>query len=261
MKGKVLGTRSAGITGKAIAKELGAFYGTVVQYNEPVYDYILRYGNTSGVRQQPRVMINNAISIGRASDKVRTRQLLSSAMIPVPKIYDELLVFRNKKELDSGELQLIARPYKHYKGRNFNLVNSYETALYYLNKGYYLQAVIDKDIEYRVFIWLDEIFETNIKEPKETIKSDMVRNLNNGWHFRPTRWRNVPDSLKAYSKQAVELTGLHFGAVDCCVDKSGSPYIFEVNSAPALFERKVEKLAEKVKGYISRRIEENIELE
>jgi glutathione synthase/RimK-type ligase-like ATP-grasp enzyme len=256
MKGKVLGVRQAKFTGQAIAESLGAFYGTEIHYNEPQYDYIFRYGNATGVRITPHVMINNAIAITKASDKVATRLLLHRAMIPVPRLYDEEDVVDNREQINEGNLTLIARPYKHYKGRNFNLVYDLDSAMQYLDKGYYLQQVIDKDTEYRIFIWRDEIFETNIKEPREYVKSDLIRNLDNGWYFRPTRWRNVPDDLKGYSKQAVQLTGLHFGAVDCCVDKGGNPYLFEVNSAPALFERKIDKLASKIKDYLSTRIGE-----
>jgi glutathione synthase/RimK-type ligase-like ATP-grasp enzyme len=62
----------------------------------------------------------------------------------------------------------------------------------------------------------------------------IIRSNRKGWKF---------SSVKKYSKpmadaavKAVEALGLTFGAVDCCVDAAGNPFIIEVNTGPGLEE-------------------------
>ncbi len=250
MRGKVLGTKKSRYTARLLAERLDCNFGYYTDPSEGRYEYVFRYGNTLNLKLLPPVIFNRAFAINHVSNKLKMRHDLLSNGIPAPPVYGyKDFQYYGKKLL---EKPLIARTNHHMKGRNFNIVEDSETAKRFLNKGYYLQKIIEKDTEYRIFIWKGEIFETNIKVPNPEMKQDyMVRTLDNGWRFRPVKWKRIPDPLKEHAINAVGLSQLDFGAVDCCVDTNGDFYIFEVNSAPSLFERKADKLAEKVKLWLN----------
>jgi len=62
----------------------------------------------------------------------------------------------------------------------------------------------------------------------------LVRSNRLGWKF--AKMKTCPEALAAEAIKALKAIGLTFGAVDCCVDAAGKPYIIEVNSGPGLEE-------------------------
>jgi hypothetical protein len=48
--------------------------------------------------------------------------------------------------------------------------------------------------------------------------------------------KSVSEALATEAVKALKAIGLDYGAVDCCVDPTGKPWIIEVNSGPGLEE-------------------------
>ena len=62
----------------------------------------------------------------------------------------------------------------------------------------------------------------------------IVRSNMKGWKFSHVKSNNVNAAMKDEAVKALRAVGLDFGAVDCCLDEDGSPWIIEINSAPGL---------------------------
>ena len=62
----------------------------------------------------------------------------------------------------------------------------------------------------------------------------LIRSNRLGWKF--VKMKSVNDALASEAVKALKAVGLDFGAVDCCIDPSGKPWIIEVNSGPGLEE-------------------------
>lgn len=82
----------------------------------------------------------------------------------------------------------------------------------------------------------------------------VLRSNKLGWKFKiVTKW---PDALSDLAIAAVKALGMDFGAVDCCTDIDGNPYVFEVNSGPGLegtsFDKYVDAFNEVITGKTSK---------
>jgi len=62
----------------------------------------------------------------------------------------------------------------------------------------------------------------------------LIRSNRLGWKF--IRVKTIDKTLEAEAVKALKAIGLDFGAVDCCIDAAGKPWIIEVNSGPGLEE-------------------------
>ena len=60
----------------------------------------------------------------------------------------------------------------------------------------------------------------------------MVRSNKMGWRF--SRISKLDKAVEVEAIKAVRALGLDFGAVDCCTDAKGVPFIIEVNTGPGL---------------------------
>lgn len=60
----------------------------------------------------------------------------------------------------------------------------------------------------------------------------LVRSNKLGWKF--SRVTKMPDAMVAEAIKALKALKLDFGAVDCCIDVAGKPFIIEVNTGPGL---------------------------
>ena len=250
-KGIVLGTKQSGITGKALAIALGAEYTTTPIDYWSSLDYVFRYGNgmvrTDDFGPTGCVMINTLSAVNLAANKIECRQALLNNNVPAPRLF---LYEDFTDHNDTIPYPLIARPPQHFQGRNFNVVKDFREAEPFLMKGYYLQEIIDKDVEYRAFMWHGKIFEMNEKTKARMDADPMVRNHRKGWCFTRRPYQEVSPLIRKVCVSAMAVTHLEWAAVDCCLSKDGKPYILEVNSAPGLIDRKVERLAEVVLEYV-----------
>ncbi len=60
----------------------------------------------------------------------------------------------------------------------------------------------------------------------------MIRSNKMGWKF--SRINKLDKAVEIEAIKAVKALGLDFGAVDCCTDINGTPFIIEVNTGPGL---------------------------
>ena len=151
MIGKILECPQSFRTARALAEEMGVPCSRIIERAEPKYNWLFRYGGTSHLDYYPSVIINKKWAIQSVSNKFECRLALLESGVPVPRMYHENDI-KNNSDVKSI-FPLIARPKNHYKGRHFYIVEDERSALRYLNRGYYLQEIIDKDKEYRIFIF------------------------------------------------------------------------------------------------------------
>jgi hypothetical protein len=62
----------------------------------------------------------------------------------------------------------------------------------------------------------------------------LIRSNRLGWKF--VKMKSVEKKVEDEAVKALKAIGLDFGAVDCCIDVNGIPYVIEVNSGPGLEE-------------------------
>lgn len=253
--GIIVGTKSTRPTARLIAEKFKAIYtemsGLFVRRDSPCIadvKYIFRYGNS--LAQIPewfaadRLIFNSAKVIKLMSDKPTCRRILVDGGVNCPALHtkDDLLFERmGKVEM----VPLIARPPHHSQGRSFYITKSYDEALQLLNRGYYLQDIIKKSIEYRLFMWGTHIFEANEKVKVRDDADEMIRNHYRGWRFEKRTLDSMPRDTRNACVKAAAAVRSDWCAIDVCEDRAGRPFILEMNSAPGLIERKVEKLRDR----------------
>ena len=80
----------------------------------------------------------------------------------------------------------------------------------------------------------------------------LIRSNRMGWKF--VRVKTPDKKMVAEAIKSCKAIGLDFGAVDCCIDVSGKPWIIEVNTGPGLeetpFAAWVEALREMITGIL-----------
>ncbi|MFA5753293.1 MAG: hypothetical protein WC910_09505 [Bacteroidales bacterium] len=147
------------------------------------------------------------------------------------------------------QFPVVVRARKHFQGQAFFVVNSRQELQRYKTSNYYAMELINIKDEFRVFVCMGKVFEINkkIKDPtrRDTI-NPIIRNYENGWIMRRGGWGEVPHGIRHAAISAATATGLDFGAADVYVDTQGRVGVFEINSAPGLVQRKVDKLAVKI---------------
>ncbi|MBW1975242.1 MAG: hypothetical protein JRI45_06690 [Deltaproteobacteria bacterium] len=240
MKVLIIGTRRARKTGRKLASALGAEYCENLLSRKEFKHVVFRYGNsTSLLPLSFGMLINRAIAINRATNKLEMKQILERYELPTPRLLTST----------DCEFPVVARSVAHYQGRGFAIVRNKEEAKRALANGMFLQEKIANKDEYRVFVMFGRVLEVNKKVPIGTPKSTTIRNYRNGWFFKWILVQNAPKELKNISVAAVSALGLDFGAVDCCFDIHENPWIFEVNTAPAMNDRKIAKVVRKIKEH------------
>lgn len=69
---------------------------------------------------------------------------------------------------------------------------------------------------------------------EQQLPDKIVRSNKRGWKFSSVRLNTLSNNLKTAAIKAINVIGLDFGAVDCCIDADDNAFIIEVNSAPGL---------------------------
>jgi len=85
---------------------------------------------------------------------------------------------------------------------------------------------------------------------EQQLPDRIVRSNHRGWKFSSVALNALAAPLKNAATKAVEVLGLDFGAVDCCLDQNNHPWVIEINSGPGLqgttFEKYVEAFRAKI---------------
>ena len=242
---KILGCRKCRPTGRALAERLEASYiEESARTNED--EVIIRYGN--GYSHDFGNIINKQEAVALSSNKPLCKRNLLENNIRTPKYY----TFEEARSyLSNPGKKLVVRRNGHSQGRWFYVVENPRQLSRYDPNRHYVQELVDKIDEYRLFIMKDRIIEADLKEPPANDPHAMIRNHTHGSFFRWVRVSSLDQDLKNMVRRAVkDVVGLDFAAVDCATiqlpDGRTSSTIFEINSAPGLIDRKLDLFVSKL---------------
>src|SRR3990167_2517295 len=165
--------------------------------------------------------INSPQAIARASNKRRALLMMAEAGVPTPEVY-----LRSDGNI---KYPCVGRPDRHWGGKDFYLCNDImEVQRAYARGCTHFMEYIGGGREFRVHV----AFGKSIKIAEKTGGNSIIRNFKYGSRFIYPDF-NHKKSLRRVAKQAVEVLGLDFGAVDV-IHKDGRFYVLEVNTAPSL---------------------------
>lgn len=233
----VLGIK--GKTGQLIADELGIPF---VRRLPADAEKTIRWGNTTAPDAET---LNSVEAISLSADKSSSREVLSENGVRVPELIDTE---------DNAVYPVVGRPDFHTRGNAFFYCTNADAVRNAIARGAtYFSHYIEKQAEYRVHIAGDKVLLFSVKEGGDT--THHVWNKRAGFKFRHLRrsaWRQdvLLMNIQREAKKAIAILGLQFGAVDIGVSNE-LPYVFEVNSAPALSPLAVTKYVEYFKGYLN----------
>jgi hypothetical protein len=214
--------------------ELGEWlkeHGMDIEYGadpgEHRYKGVIRWGSVARIPLRPERVLNRLDALKRATNKRQALLDMQAAGIPTPPLY----------LLDSPEIKfpVLGRAPEHTHGTDIvPCWQRADLAMAVARGCDHFTGYIPTARELRIHVFdgnVVKISEKRLTEPEKW--SPWLRNLDTGYTFhtpvdRPratTRYRAI---------EAVELLGLHFGAVDLVEGDDGNPYVLEVNTAPGL---------------------------
>ncbi|MDD4996371.1 MAG: hypothetical protein PHW15_02795 [Patescibacteria group bacterium] len=220
---------------KGIKTILEETYGrdfTIVSSNRiPVdsFDCLIRWGCTANFNKTNNI-INKATMIHSVSNKIKCRMELIQKEIPIPKTYF------SKEEIQDTEniiWPLIGREMYHSQGKNIAIVNNL-AELAEDNVSNYWSEYINKDKEYRVYVFFGRIIKIDEKIPTDEGKERIAWNhANGGSSFKNIRWNDWPLEICKIGIKTSEAIGIDFSGIDIIV-KDNKPFVLELNSAPSI---------------------------
>lgn len=225
MEKYVLYSSSTRPTGEKIAEELGIHHHGTEDPGERV-DTLIRWGSSKRIQYIPsNQTINLRKAIAKATDKLRSLELLEEAGVPIPNYS------RNLQDLD---LPALGRNTNHSQGSDIvPILQSTDLSVSDSDPDYFTEY-IPVDREYRIHVIDSEIVKVSQKVlEEEDDYNPWIRNYETGYRFMYPRERH-PGLNQGIA--AVNSLGLDFGAVDLIISESGQPYVLEVNTAPSLEE-------------------------
>ncbi len=240
---KILGCRKCRPTGKNLARSMQADYNE--NHVHQGDGLVIRYGNAYTPDPIEGRIINKMEAVQLSSNKPRCKQALMDAGIPTPRRY-------TFQEVMSGQVRfpVLVRRNGHFQGRYFYICNNANELRRYDPANHYIQEIVNKIDEYRLFVMKDRIIEADLKETPANNRNLMIRNHETGCFFRWVRVASLNPELKRVVRNAVQTCGLDFAAIDCAMintDRGPKPTIFEINSAPGLVPRKVDLFVNKIR--------------
>ena len=142
---------------------------------------------------------------------------------------------------------VFGRNSNHEKGLDIVAPNSPEWA-----KKDFWTKVIPVEREYRIHIFDGQLIHQSLKELNPNAKPSRIdglpiRNTSTGYSYNHNF--NPPPAAVELAKRAVAELGYLWGAVDILEDKTGVPYVLEVNSAPCMGDPTASAYANAIKHY------------
>lgn len=200
---------------------------------------VFRWGTTSNVPCNN--VVNTAEAIHRVNDKAGFRELLMGVWVDggfQGKPLCPFTQFEQNLEEEGGfepnDYPMIVRPRTHAQGKHVYLVNNQaelEAAITKCGPGWYASEYINKVAEYRVTFVQGRVVWVAKKTPGDL--NAIAWNVSQGGRFDNVSWGDWPLRAVRIAREAFNLSGLDFGAVDVMVDAQGRPYVLEINSAPS----------------------------
>jgi glutathione synthase/RimK-type ligase-like ATP-grasp enzyme len=179
------------------------------------------------------VVYNRADGLMNATDKKLSRQLFIEKGVNCPELV-------TPDTFQNHYLPIIARPFRHSKGKNFVILRTEQDFLWHYNAhsdNWYYSNFINKDAEFRIHCAHGKVLAVMEKPRPNNDNIAWNRAQNDVDPFRYVGWNEVDDrNLKAVlieALKAVKAVGLDFGGVDVMLDNE-TAYVLEVNTAPTL---------------------------
>lgn len=236
-------TRSSRPTGIALARELGfSHYGIRPPRRTP--EILIRWGARTHMGYPDKVF-NTAVAIGRASDKVRTLEILDDNGIPhVP-------FFTDWEQAQAYGGVVLGRDRRGMQGRD---IVAYDPTWGRLHRDHEWYSIYQEPTrEMRLHVVGDEVVRIQGKylDFPEHARNPYVRNYANGYRFRSPSLE-LRESRKQWAVEAVKVLGLDFGAVDMLLfGDEEECSILEINTAPACSPLTISAYAEAIERKIN----------
>lgn len=197
---------------------------------------VMRWGfiGPSGFRG---TTLNKADNIRISSNKGGFARILARENIG-PRSWDDVMMWAADEWGKDGEY--IVRPERHARGENLLVINRENMQeMFQTVRGwagpYYIRPRINKRHEYRAYVLMGRV--TQIEE--KTVENPQLPAWgNDGSAFTNIKWGEWNLDVAKKAIRAVELAGLHYGAVDVITDDRGAAHVLEVNTAPDLYLRR-----------------------
>lgn len=160
------------------------------------------------------------------ANKCRFRMWAQENKVSVPRTWVK------GKEPEDIVFPVVGRPAKHTKGKDFNVYNSQEE--YNNSNDYYYSRLIEKESEWRVYVFEGRIFCVSEKIPAEGVGPHDPWNHSIGNAiFKIKRLNSWPLDVCHLALGACVSLELLVAGVDVIVEDK-KPYIVEINTAPAI---------------------------
>lgn len=217
--------RTSRPTGQVLAEALEMPHG--IPFDTPT-DRLIRWGSREAAALDAGCgqVLNTALAIRQAADKLGSLELLRDAGVRVPRF-----------DTDPTQLDypFLGRKRSHVRGTDIVLCLQRKD---YLRKprDYYVEYVPTVR-EYRLHVVGDEVIRVQGKYldiPEDVVPH--IRNHAHGYRFRAPSKRLRSQRLEQ-AVLAVRSLGLDFGAVDMLIGEDGESYVLEVNTAPSCSPR------------------------
>ena len=165
-----------------------------------------------------RARRRNGINFNAPDSKAMARMAMQERGVQVPRSGFHFPIHK--------PYQVVLRPFRHRGGSCLILCEGTVDEA----EGFYWQEFIEKSQEFRV----------HVAHGKILCVSEKPQQVEVAWNLHPAEVFSTVDrrdwnlGVCLESVKAVEALGLHFGAVDVCLDRDGEAYVLEVNMAPGI---------------------------
>lgn len=186
--------------------------------------------------------LNPPEAVSLITHKRKAFQLFAAKGVPVPRFA------LSPKDVNWEGITVVRHILQGHSGKGIELVSKKKELP---DASLYVQY-IKKEQEYRIHVGRCGDNYTIIAEQRKARRLDMpreqvdwqIRNHANGFVFvRETC--NTPDKCRSAAKQALEASGLDFGAVDVIYNEhERKAYVLEINCAPGLEGQTIQDYAE-----------------
>lgn len=209
-------------------------------WNPRVGDVVVNWGSSNLSALPPATILNDAINVRLAGNKLCTFRALRDAGVSIPPFWE------NVGDIPADAYPVVCRTILNgHSGAGIVIANTPEE----LVPAPLYTRYMKKKHEYRVHIFRGEAFFIQRKAKRVDAENPnwQVRNLAGGFVFIESP--DTPQAVIDQSIMAIAALGLDFGGVDVIWnDKTQQALVLEVNTACGLEERTALKYAEVIRN-------------
>lgn len=185
-------------------------------------DIVVRWGCTG--QYAATYQINTPEMIRMGSDKIAARQRMIERGISTPRTF-----FTKEEAMAFNKYPIIGRKRQHREGREM-VISRNAVDLMNDRQSEYWSEFIQKDREFRVYVFFGRILAVSEKIPDYPERVAWNKSLGNGAFVSIDR-KDLPRSVGLLALQAADALNVDFSAVDI-ISKENKGYVLEFNNAP-----------------------------